>query len=1002
MEFILTLGIVIGAVLLFDARGRLKRVEQRLALAEAGLRQRIAAGTPAQAMEGAPLAPSFSEGVGGGAAPAAELRGASDALASPPPLPPSPEEEGENATSSPLPPAGAAGGGHVSHSEPPIPPAPPSPRVSINFEELFGRKLPIWAGGITLAIAGVLIVKYAIDIGLFGRVFTPGVQAVCGLLFGLGLIGGAEWAHVRRDRVDDPRVAQALSGAGISTLYAALLVAANAYGLISPLTAFVGLAVVTAMALALSLRHGAPSALLGLAGGLAAPALTLGITANVPLLAVYMAFTVAGLVGVARTQRWPWLALLALVGGAGWSLWLILAGQALTVLGSLSVGMFVVLIAVAAPLFAFEGARGPLLRGVAAVVGAAQLALLVATGGFAPLDWALFALIAGAGQWLAWRDEKLAVVPTLGAALSVLLLLIWPDPANGRLLPVGLALAAIHAGPLMARMWTSPVRVQRAIELSAIAVAAPVVALRHLWGYDTTVALAALGGAAVILAAAATGWTRERQGDSRFAWLIATGAGLLMTSAWFAVPHWQTPLFSAAIVAAIVALAKPAGDRRLEAAAAGFGLFVVMQLTSTVRDFAELDALTRGAAVVDGLSVLRWAAITVMAAFMAWRAERPLVRDGSGALAAGLAYGTLAQVLPLTALPLVAPPGVLALVLAGKGADWPRLRAPVTALVAIVIAWAFVPLAVWSAQAALSLGGAPMRLADDDLVAGAVARRLLAPALLVGAALWLSRERLPRAAMLAGTVLAGVLGLVSVHCFYRIGFASAFGADFVATGLAQRLVWDALLIGAGLALWRRARGLPGAVVVGLGALHVAWYSLLLHDPLWSAQHVGPVPLANLLLPLFAALPLCLWLLGSMRPALARFTGKTLQPVVMVMAALLAWATLRQAFHGTLLVEPGLGGSEDILRSILGIALAVGYLLWGIARHRRDWRIASLFLMLAAVVKVFLFDASGLEGLLRIASFVALGFSLIGLGWLYSRQLRGEISGTELPTSSLRA
>ncbi len=67
-------------------------------------------------------------------------------------------------------------------------------------------------------------------------------------------------------------------------------------------------------------------------------------------------------------------------------------------------------------------------------------------------------------------------------------------------------------------------------------------------------------------------------------------------------------------------------------------------------------------------------------------------------------------------------------------------------------------------------------------------------------------------------------------------------------------------------------------------------------------------------------------------------------------------------------------------------LAIGFLLWGIRTHRRDWRIASLVLMLAAAGKVFLFDASGLEGLLRIGSFVALGFSLIGIGWLYSRQL----------------
>ena len=36
--------------------------------------------------------------------------------------------------------------------------------------------------------------------------------------------------------------------------------------------------------------------------------------------------------------------------------------------------------------------------------------------------------------------------------------------------------------------------------------------------------------------------------------------------------------------------------------------------------------------------------------------------------------------------------------------------------------------------------------------------------------------------------------------------------------------------------------------------------------------------------------------------------------------------------------------------------------------------------------MFLLDTSGLDGLIRIASFAALGFSLIGIGWLYSRYL----------------
>jgi uncharacterized membrane protein len=41
-----------------------------------------------------------------------------------------------------------------------------------------------------------------------------------------------------------------------------------------------------------------------------------------------------------------------------------------------------------------------------------------------------------------------------------------------------------------------------------------------------------------------------------------------------------------------------------------------------------------------------------------------------------------------------------------------------------------------------------------------------------------------------------------------------------------------------------------------------------------------------------------------------------------------------------------------------------------------------------VLKVFIGDMSNLEGLLRIASFVGLGFCLVGIGWLYQRFVRG--------------
>lgn len=46
----------------------------------------------------------------------------------------------------------------------------------------------------------------------------------------------------------DPRVRQALAGAGVTTLYASLLIAANRYHLIGPTPAFAGMAITTALA----------------------------------------------------------------------------------------------------------------------------------------------------------------------------------------------------------------------------------------------------------------------------------------------------------------------------------------------------------------------------------------------------------------------------------------------------------------------------------------------------------------------------------------------------------------------------------------------------------------------------------------------------------------------------------------------------------------------------------------------------------------------------------
>ncbi len=205
-------------------------------------------------------------------------------------------------------------------------------------------------------------------------------------------------------------------------------------------------------------------------------------------------------------------------------------------------------------------------------------------------------------------------------------------------------------------------------------------------------------------------------------------------------------------------------------------------------------------------------------------------------------------------------------------------------------------------------------------------------------------------------------------------------------GLAERTIWAALLVLGGAAAWRLGFR-QAALALCLAALaHFGTFTLLLHNPLWADQAVGTGPVFNLLLPSYGLALALLWAGRRFEPEMFAGFERPRGLAQMLLILLLAFSLLRQCAEGTILSVPGVTAAEDIARSILAVLLAIAFLLWGIRSDARDWRIASLVLMLGAVAKVFLLDASGLEGLMRIASFVALGVSLIGIGWLYSRSL----------------
>jgi len=194
-----------------------------------------------------------------------------------------------------------------------------------------------------------------------------------------------------------------------------------------------------------------------------------------------------------------------------------------------------------------------------------------------------------------------------------------------------------------------------------------------------------------------------------------------------------------------------------------------------------------------------------------------------------------------------------------------RLLAAAATFAALSLAWAAPAVGLWGFKATESLAGMPMAIDDPLLAFGAVLRRLIVPALVLGGALWMQRSRIAPPIVHAGLIAGGLACAMAVHVLYRLSFAALLGTDFTVTGLAQRLGWEVLLLGAGWALMQRGQlALARSVLLG-GVAHALVYTVGIHNPLWAAQNVGGLPLLNLLAPTFAVVPLGLALFARAWP-----------------------------------------------------------------------------------------------------------------------------------------
>lgn len=866
MELILFIGLLAAGASLWRLAERVGRLERELARLDG------AAGG---------AAPAEGDPVFAGRPPARVVRSPlpyeagvpASASVSAPTSPPSPQGRGDP-MDRPL--AEAARAAPEAGAE------PPAATLGEQFERLVGGNLLIWIGGVAVALAGIFLIRYSIQAGYI----TPPIRMAMATLFGLGLVAGGELARARPGVSPDPRVAQALVGAGVLILYAAAYGSHVLYGLIGIRTAAALMVVVALGALALSLRHGAPTAVMGLLGGFATPLLVGDPSAtSVPLL-TYLGLLNLALFALAARRGWTWLAAAAVLLSFGWTGILAFLAPA----QALPAGLFIVALSIAAStLRAGGGWHLDFIR--PAAIGLVELSVLVARVDLGLPAWGLYGLLAAATFVLAGRRSEYRILPAIALVLALALLALKAlplDPGAEPLLPgIALAITLLFAlgglpGALRGARRLLPTAIASAAFAGPVLIlrlAQPALLARPLWG--------------LLLVAAAAGplflaWARRREaGPLDPPRAVAAGAALLLLTA--AAWHLAPALLVGSVWLALALAASVAAARLADR---GVGLLAVG---------------------VAGLAIL-WTAASVPD------------------LWATVAGSLLGQVAVVTALP--AP---------GRALQLLALPAPL----------------LYAIGRALPAG-----------------HRLRA---------------LPFA-------LVGLFGGAAAYILFKQLFHLSNGSDFIARAFAERTVLNQALFLAGWLICTgrlplpglddRRRQIAGILLTALAAARLVWFDMIVHNPAATPQHVGSLPILNLLLPAF--LLSAFWLYKARRGAAAAGAGRSQLWLLLFLAALIAGTMLmvRQLFHGAILSAPDLSQAESYSYTLAGLLLSVGVILAGIRLPDKALRLAGLLLLVAAIGKTAL-DVWNLGGLLRILSVLGVGIVGIAMGKLYGTVLRAE-------------
>lgn len=168
------------------------------------------------------------------------------------------------------------------------------------FEQRAGQRWMTWIGALALLVGVLFLIKYCFDHGWIG----PTARLTVGMLVGVALMAGGEWA-VRRRYLP---FAQGLLAAGLSICHASLFAAYRFHDLIPQPVAFGGMVTLTIVGMALAVFHDFLAfAILAIIGGFLAPVLLSTGRDGRDMLFSYVLLLDLGVLCALLGRKWRWL-----------------------------------------------------------------------------------------------------------------------------------------------------------------------------------------------------------------------------------------------------------------------------------------------------------------------------------------------------------------------------------------------------------------------------------------------------------------------------------------------------------------------------------------------------------------------------------------------------------------------------------------------------------------------------------------------------------------------